>query len=138
MSNQECLNIYIEQIVPEKSIEEVWKILLHSKEFSSLFINGLPEEFHQGITGELSWKKYLVIKVLGEYEVESYQKNMHLLLKIFSKGFNSTFLLTTEENGDGVLVRIDHRGFHGENSLNYQKSFLRLWKKLQKTISIKK
>lgn len=133
MVSQNSVNIYIEQLVSEKNISQVWETILNSKGFSSLFIEA-PIEFKEGLQGELVWKKHLFFKVSGKYEVESYKENMNLLLKITANQFSSVFLLTTEENNEGILVRIDHRSFYGKNSQYFKKIFFRRWKGIQRLL----
>ncbi len=136
MQKQESLNIYLEQFIANERKEEVWGKFINSKEFHSLFVENTTK-FSQGMTGGLIWRKFLVLKVLGDFEVESYKKDMHLLLKISSKDFSSLLLITTEENSEGVLLRLDHRSFFGKNKDLFQTLFEKRWKKLLKSFEPK-
>ncbi len=126
------LNIYLEQFAPEKSKEEVWDKFINSEEFQSLFVEKTTK-FTQGSAGALMWRKFIFFNVVGEYEVESFNDNTHLLLKISSGTFSSLLLLTAEENNGGVLLRLDHRSFFGQNKEIYKKMFARRWSKLLKS-----
>ncbi|MGL4677682.1 MAG: hypothetical protein ACRCWI_08500, partial [Brevinema sp.] len=114
MAKQTTSNIYFEQFIPNKTRQDVWKNVIHSKEFQSFFVEE-NFDFQQKTVGTLLWRKFIFFNVLGHYEVESYQENMHLLLKIFTDNFNSLLLLTIEENKGGILLRVDHRSFYGQH-----------------------
>ncbi len=131
---QETQNLYFEQFIPNQSAQEVWDKVLNSKEFSSLFAEDV-KQFYPDMQGSLNWRRFIFFKVPGRYEVESYKENMHLLMTINAPEFNSSLLITTEEQDGGVMLRIDHRSFYGANKTQYRFLFSNRWKKLIKSLA---
>ncbi|MGL5956400.1 MAG: hypothetical protein ACRC0X_07365 [Brevinema sp.] len=136
-AKQATLNIYLEQCIPNASPQDIWYHVIHSKEFQSFFVEE-TFDFQQKNNGALLWRKFMFFNVLGHYEVESYQENKHLLLKILSNNFSSLLLITIEETRDGILLRIDHRSFYGEHKNHFRQLFTKRWEKMLKNLDFKK
>ena len=134
MQKIEILNIYLEQIILNEDRNFVWNKFITAKEFQSLFSEE-KTQFKQGDTGVLNWTHLLFFKMSGNYEIESYQENIHFLMKISSPNCSSLLLITMEENRNGVLLRIDHRSFFGPKKIQYRSFFLRHWEKFLKNFS---
>ncbi len=134
---QETQNLYFEQFIPDQTPQAVWDTIINSKEFSSLFTEDV-KQFYPDMSGNLNWRRFLFFKVPGKYAVESYKENMHLLMSINAPEFSSVFLLTTEEQDGGVMLRIDHRSFYGANKSHYRFLFSNRWKKLTSSLAPKK
>lgn len=136
IESSHTLNIYLEQFIAQKERKNAWDAVLSSKEFLSMFSKTEPN-FEVDHIGLIKWRNLFIFPVSGNYEIESYQEGLHLLMKVYTIDFSSSLLLTLEENQGAYLLRIDHRSFYGTHKKIHHNSFLRRWKKLMKHFVIK-
>ncbi len=130
MLNSQIQSIYLEQFIPNESPETVWNKFINSKEFQSLFDE---LQFDADMSKEIIWKELFFLKQEGNFVVESIREYMHILFRLQIKNNVSSLLFTLDSQNDGVLLRIDHRGFKGKGFI--YRIFLHRWKKLLKYLA---